>query len=66
MAVRRDDETAAAWRVSTGRRPPSERVRSLVIDLIERSPDGRTNPMVNSGAIGTTSLVPGRIARDLG
>lgn len=26
---------------------------------IERSPDGRTNPMVNSGAIVTTSLVPG-------
>ncbi len=26
---------------------------------IERSPDGRTNPMVNSGAIATTSMVPG-------
>lgn len=26
---------------------------------IERSPDGRTNPMVNAGAIATTSLVPG-------
>lgn len=26
---------------------------------IERSPDGRTNPMVNSGAIATTSLLPG-------
>jgi glutaminase len=26
---------------------------------VERSPDGRTNPMVNSGAIATTSLVPG-------
>ena len=26
---------------------------------IERSSDGRTNPMVNSGAIATTSLVPG-------
>ena len=26
---------------------------------IERNPDGRTNPMVNSGAIATTSLVPG-------
>jgi glutaminase len=26
---------------------------------IERSPDGRTNPMVNSGAIATASLVPG-------
>lgn len=26
---------------------------------IERDPEGRTNPMVNSGAIATTSLVPG-------
>jgi glutaminase len=26
---------------------------------IERAPDGRTNPMVNAGAIATTSLVPG-------
>jgi glutaminase len=26
---------------------------------IERSPDGLTNPMVNAGAIATTSLVPG-------
>ena len=26
---------------------------------IERSPDGRTNPMVNPGAIATTSLLPG-------
>jgi glutaminase len=26
---------------------------------IEESPDGRTNPMVNAGAIATTSLVPG-------
>jgi glutaminase len=26
---------------------------------IERNPDGRTNPMVNSGAIATTSLIPG-------
>lgn len=26
---------------------------------LERSPDGRTNPMVNTGAIATTSLVPG-------
>ena len=26
---------------------------------IERSPDGRTNPMVNSGAMATTSMVPG-------
>lgn len=29
---------------------------------IERSPDGRTNPMVNAGAIATTSLVPGATA----
>src|SRR5580700_1903211 len=27
---------------------------------IERNHDGRTNPMVNSGAIATTSLVPGQ------
>ena len=26
---------------------------------VERAPDGRTNPMVNPGAIATTSLVPG-------
>jgi glutaminase len=29
---------------------------------IERSSDGRTNPMVNAGAIATTSLVPGAAA----
>jgi glutaminase len=29
---------------------------------IERSADGRTNPMVNAGAIATTSLVPGATA----
>jgi glutaminase len=29
---------------------------------IERSGDGRTNPMVNAGAIATTSLVPGATA----
>lgn len=29
------------------------------VAAIERSPDGRTNPMVNSGAIATTSLIPG-------
>ena len=34
------------------------------IAAIERSPDGRTNPMVNAGAIATTSLVPGRTADD--
>ena len=26
---------------------------------VEQGPDGRTNPMVNAGAIATTSLVPG-------
>src|SRR5262245_27449783 len=31
---------------------------------IERSRDGRTNPMVNAGAIATTSLVPGRHVDD--
>jgi len=30
------------------------------LEGIERNSDGRTNPMVNSGAIATTSLVPGR------
>ena len=29
------------------------------LGAIERMPDGRTNPMVNAGAIATTSLVPG-------
>jgi glutaminase len=29
------------------------------LDVLEQSPDGRTNPMVNAGAIATTSLVPG-------
>ncbi|MGH2614547.1 MAG: glutaminase A [Thermomicrobiales bacterium] len=29
---------------------------------IELNPDGKTNPMVNSGAIATTSLVPGKTA----
>ena len=29
------------------------------LEGIERNPDGRTNPMVNSGALATTSLVPG-------
>lgn len=31
---------------------------------IERSEDGRTNPMVNSGAIATTSLAPGSTLED--
>jgi glutaminase len=29
------------------------------VAAVEQSPDGRTNPMVNPGAIATTSLVPG-------
>jgi len=29
------------------------------MEAVEHSPDGRTNPMVNSGAIATTGLVPG-------
>lgn len=29
------------------------------LEAIERGPDGRTNPMVNPGAIAATSLVPG-------
>jgi len=29
------------------------------VEAVERSPDGRTNPMVNSGAIATTALAPG-------
>ena len=29
------------------------------LEAVERNPDGRTNPMVNSGAIATTSLLPG-------
>jgi glutaminase len=32
------------------------------LSAIERSADGRTNPMVNAGAIATTSLVPGESA----
>ena len=28
------------------------------VEAVERSPDGRTNPMVNSGALATTNLVP--------
>jgi glutaminase len=31
---------------------------------IERNPDGRSNPMVNPGAIATTSLVPGETLDD--
>jgi glutaminase len=29
------------------------------LTAVERGPDGRTNPMVNAGAIATTSLAPG-------
>ena len=29
------------------------------LTAVEQSADGRTNPMVNPGAIATTSLVPG-------
>jgi len=32
------------------------------LEAVERSADGRTNPMVNPGAIATTSLVPGDTA----
>ena len=31
---------------------------------VEQSADGRTNPMVNAGAIATSSLVPGRTANE--
>jgi glutaminase len=34
------------------------------LGAVERAPDGRTNPMVNAGAIATTSLVPGATATD--
>jgi glutaminase len=34
------------------------------LEAIERSSDGRTNPMVNSGAIATTSLVPGTTSEE--
>jgi glutaminase len=34
------------------------------VEGIERGDDGRTNPMVNSGAIATTSLVPGKTLAD--
>jgi glutaminase len=34
------------------------------LSAIEGSHDGRTNPMVNAGAIATTSLVPGRDAAE--
>lgn len=34
------------------------------VEGVERGDDGRTNPMVNSGAIATTSLVPGATLAD--
>jgi glutaminase len=34
------------------------------LEGIERGEDGRTNPMVNAGAIATTSLVPGKTSED--
>jgi glutaminase len=34
------------------------------LSAIERSADGRTNPMVNAGAIATTSLVPGKTTEE--
>lgn len=60
--------------VSTGHLPPHGAVADLVREAyerfrgvgefsstaaVERSADGRTNPMVNPGAIVTTSLLPG-------
>jgi glutaminase len=34
------------------------------LDAVERADDGRTNPMVNPGAIAATSLVPGATAEE--
>jgi len=34
------------------------------LEAVERAEDGRTNPMVNPGAIATTSLVPGATAEE--
>ena len=34
------------------------------VAAVEQSADGRTNPMVNAGAIATTSLIPGRTAAE--
>jgi glutaminase len=34
------------------------------VEAVDRSPDGRTNPMVNPGAIMTTSLVPGASSKE--
>jgi len=35
------------------------------LEAVERSADGRTNPMMNPGAIAATSLVPGDSRKDL-
>ena len=34
------------------------------VAAVDQSADGRTNPMVNAGAIATTSLIPGRTAAE--
>ena len=46
-----------------GRRERAPGCRSTRSAAVEQSADGRTNPMVNPGAIATTSLVPGATAR---
>ena len=53
----RGDRPGASARRSSASMPPGS--RSTRSTAIERSDGGRTNPMVNSGAIATTSLVPG-------
>ena len=52
-AARRRRRCASARR----RRTPRG-CRSTRVEAVERSADGRTNPMVNPGAIATTSLAP--------
>jgi len=56
-AIGVEDARAKLGVNSTGRRFDS-------LCAIEQSPDGRTNPMVNAGALATTSLVPGATADD--
>ncbi len=56
----RDDRPGRGARTSSEQTPPALPFNSLA--AIERRPDGRTNPMVNAGAIATTSLVPGTTA----
>lgn len=48
---------AAAAREKLGVNSTGKPFNSLA--AIERAPDGRTNPMVNAGAIATTSFIPG-------